>query len=149
LPYKYRRVYPSVPFKILDAPGYSDDFYHNILDWSVKNCIVIGLGKAIYVYNFGTAKVSKLFQLGEDEEVCSLKWSPQGEYLSVGTNLGDVMIFDTESEKKVRTLKGHEGRTSAAAWSNKLLSTGGKDRMIYHRDLRCAKDYVSESRAHK
>lgn len=84
------RCFPSNPIKVLDAPGYSDDFYYNILDWSNKNCIAIGLGQSVYVYNFGTAKVTKIHELNDEDEVCSLTWSPSGDLLSVGTKLGAV-----------------------------------------------------------
>ena len=39
------RIIPSTPERILDAPNLIDDYYLNLLDWSVDNVLSIGLGK--------------------------------------------------------------------------------------------------------
>lgn len=38
------RIIPSVPERILDAPNLIDDYYLNLLDWSVDNVVSVGLG---------------------------------------------------------------------------------------------------------
>jgi chaperonin GroEL (HSP60 family) len=38
------RIIPSVPDRILDAPNLVDDYYLNLLDWSVDNVVSVGLG---------------------------------------------------------------------------------------------------------
>jgi cell division cycle 20-like protein 1 (cofactor of APC complex) len=39
-----RREVSKVPFKVLDAPSLSDDFYLNLVDWSEQNFLAVGLG---------------------------------------------------------------------------------------------------------
>lgn len=39
-----QRQVSKVPFKVLDAPSLSDDFYLNLVDWSEKNFLAVGLG---------------------------------------------------------------------------------------------------------
>lgn len=39
------RNIPSLPERILDAPNLIDDYYLNLLDWSIDNVVSVGLGK--------------------------------------------------------------------------------------------------------
>ena len=39
-----QREVSKVPFKVLDAPSLSDDFYLNLVDWSDQNFLAVGLG---------------------------------------------------------------------------------------------------------
>ena len=43
LPQKKTRKIAKIPFKVLDAPQLSDDFYLNLVDWSDSNNIAVGL----------------------------------------------------------------------------------------------------------
>ena len=47
---KNRRI-NKVPCKVLDAPALSDDFYLNLIDWSPRNQLAVGLGNSIYLWN--------------------------------------------------------------------------------------------------
>lgn len=41
-PQEVRKI-STKPYKILDAPGLSGDFYTNILDWTSSNLVVVAL----------------------------------------------------------------------------------------------------------
>ena len=43
------RIIPPTPERILDAPNLIDDYYLNLLDWSVDNVVSIGLGIIFYL----------------------------------------------------------------------------------------------------
>jgi cell division cycle 20-like protein 1 (cofactor of APC complex) len=43
LPQKKTRKIPKIPFKVLDAPQLSDDFYLNLVDWSDSNFLAVAL----------------------------------------------------------------------------------------------------------
>ena len=45
------RKIPKNPFKVLDAPSLEDDFYLNLVDWSSKNILAVGLGTAVYIWS--------------------------------------------------------------------------------------------------
>lgn len=45
-----RRI-PLLPEKVLDAPGMADDFYLNLMDWSAKNILAVGLEDTVYIWN--------------------------------------------------------------------------------------------------
>lgn len=55
-----KRKISKSPYKVLDAPGLQDDFYIDLLDWSSRNEIGVGLGKAIFIWNASSGSVSRL-----------------------------------------------------------------------------------------
>ncbi|QCE09770.1 cell division cycle 20-like protein 1 [Vigna unguiculata] len=46
-------------------------------------------------------------------------------------------------------MEGHRLRVGALAWSSSLLSSGGRDKNIYQRDIRAQDDFVSKLSRHK
>ena len=86
----------SVTAQVLDAPQLTDDFYLNLVDWSSQNVLAVGLGACVYLWSACTSKVTKLCEFGGESQntVCSVSWSQRGTYLSVGTNNGEVQIWD-------------------------------------------------------
>eukprot|EP00587_Corethron_hystrix_P002819 CAMPEP_0113296962 /NCGR_PEP_ID=MMETSP0010_2-20120614/25_1 /TAXON_ID=216773 ORGANISM="Corethron hystrix, Strain 308" /NCGR_SAMPLE_ID=MMETSP0010_2 /ASSEMBLY_ACC=CAM_ASM_000155 /LENGTH=755 /DNA_ID=CAMNT_0000149777 /DNA_START=566 /DNA_END=2830 /DNA_ORIENTATION=- /assembly_acc=CAM_ASM_000155 len=144
-----RRI-PKIPFKVLDAPSLQDDFYLNLVDWSSLNVLAVGLGSCVYLWSAFTSKVTKLCDLGEsDDSVTSVAWTQRGTHLSVGTNLGEVQLWDVSSCKKIRTMKGHTARVGTMAWNEQFLASGSRDRSIYLRDVRCDEPYTSKLTGHK
>ena len=55
--WKQTRHIPKMPFKVLDAPALKDDYYLNLLDWSSKNILAVGLAHHIYLWSGNTGKV--------------------------------------------------------------------------------------------
>lgn len=39
-----------------------DDYYIDVLDWSIKNNIVVGLGNIVYTWNYDTTEIQKVAQ---------------------------------------------------------------------------------------
>lgn len=94
------RKIPRTPFKVLDAPALADDFYLNLVDWSAQNVLAVGLGSCVYLWSACTSKVTRLVELPEGASVCSVGWSQRGTYLSVGTDKGEVQVWDATKTKK-------------------------------------------------
>lgn len=148
-PPKPPRKITRSPYKVLDAPALQDDFYLNLVVWSSQNVLAVGLGTCVYLWSASTSKVTKLCDLGVTDSVCSVEWSPQGTYLAVGTSLGEIQIWDAGRCKKIRTMRGHCTRAGALAWSSNMLSSGSRDRNIFHRDIRVQDDFVRKLSGHK
>jgi WD40 repeat protein len=91
---KQTRHIPKMPFKVLDAPALKDDYYLNLLDWSNKNILAVGLAHHIYLWSGNTGKVVKLNDLGNRNSVTSLAWAKSGNFISIGTQKGNVEIWD-------------------------------------------------------
>jgi len=141
---KPKRKISKVPFKVLDAPALADDFYLNLVDWGSTNILAVGLGNSVYLWSAASAKVTKLCELTTNEDcVTSVAWTRRGTHLAVGTNLGDVQIWDVTALRKVRTLSGHKARVGALAWGGPMggpsahgLASGSRDRTVLLRDAR-------------
>ncbi|WVZ55240.1 hypothetical protein U9M48_005926 [Paspalum notatum var. saurae] len=148
-PRKIARSPYKVRIQVLDAPALQDDFYLNLVDWSSHNVLAVGLGNCVYLWNACSSKVTKLCDLGVDDNVCSVGWAQRGTHLAVGTNQGTVQIWDATRCKRIRTMECHRLRVGALAWSSSLLSSGSRDKIILHHDIRAQEDYVSKLIGHK
>ena len=63
----------------------------------------VELGSCVYLWSACTSKVTKLCHLAPAEDVViSVAWAQRGNYLAVGTNRGEVQLWDTIKCKKVR-----------------------------------------------
>ena len=129
------------PYKILDAPHLTDDFYLNLLDWSNKNDIAVGLENSVFLLSVNITNVHNLITYKDNDlnnfnkSVTSLIWNSTGTELAIGNNFGETEIWDSKinffkfiflvNQKKLsRILPGHTSRVGVIAWHNNILSTG-------------------------
>nr|CAG8445498.1 15777_t:CDS:2 [Entrophospora candida] len=133
---KGRRIFDQQPYQMLafcNELMLKDDFYLNVVDWSIYNILSLGLENMIYLWNTATKCMTQLCALGSLSSITSLKWIPNGSQLAVGTVDGKVQIWDVVTSTKIRDFTGHSSRVGALAWNNNVLSTGGADRIIYQK----------------
>ncbi|OWZ19714.1 WD repeat-containing hypothatical protein [Phytophthora megakarya] len=143
-----RRI-ARTPFKVLDAPSLQDDFYLNLVDWSATNVVAVGLSSCVYLWSACTSKVTMLCDLGPSDSVTSVSWSQRGTHLSVGTNSGEVQIWDVSAGKKIRTMTGHLARVGTLGWNGQSLASGSRDRNVLMRDLRTQEPFQNKLAGHK
>ncbi|KAF8471816.1 WD40-repeat-containing domain protein [Kalaharituber pfeilii] len=148
-PRKQPRHVSKTPYKVLDAPELADDFYLNLVDWGSMNILGVGLGSSVYMWNANSLKVTKLCDLGTDDSVTSVSWIQRGSHVAIGTNKGFVQIWDAERCRRLRTMTGHTARVGALAWNDHILTSGSRDRAIYHRDVRTADQFIAKLTGHK
>jgi len=144
------RVISQTPERILDAPSLVDDFYLNLLDWSSENILAVALSDSVYLWNAANGVIQKLMTTSEpDDFVTSISWIEDGSYLGIGTNHNEVLIYDVEKQKKVRTMDGHTGRVSSLSWNAHILSSGSRDTNVINHDVRIQQHLVSTLRGHE
>ncbi|KEG01251.1 cell division cycle 20-like protein 1, cofactor-APC complex [Plasmodium vinckei vinckei] len=143
-----KRKICSKPYKVLSAPKLADNFYLNLLDWSKRNIIAVGLNEKLYMWNNYTCKKYELFDLSilnkkkkkkkndTQKYIASLKWNIFGNYLAVGLSNGVVEIWDIEKCAKIRKYKNHKLRVGSLCWYYNILTTGSRDNKIINCDLR-------------
>jgi len=148
-PRKAKRKIPKVPFKVLDAPALQDDFYLNLVDWSSLNVLAVGLGSCVYLWSACTSKVTKLCDLGPEDCITSVSWTQRGTHLAVGTNAGEVQIWEAQTCKKIRVMAEHTARVGTMAWNAHTLASGSRDRHIFQRDVRVGQSVVRKLSGHK
>ena len=73
----------------------------------------------------------------------------RGTHIAVGTNNGMVQLWDVQKMKKIRQFEGHKARVGSMAWNANTLSSGSRDRLIYHRDVRQPQDYCMKLNGHR
>lgn len=144
----FKRVLPKFPYKVLDAPRLLDDFYVNVLDWSSRDWLAVGLTAEVYLWNAQTSEVTRLACYARTH-VTSLAWDRTGSTLAVGLDTGKVQVFDLEKLQLIRDLGGHANRVGALDWGPVVLSSAGRDHKIIHRDLREKKDFLTSLLAHR
>ncbi|KAI0472173.1 WD domain-containing protein [Xylariaceae sp. FL0804] len=147
-PRRQARAVSKVPFKVLDAPELADDFYLNLVDWGSANVLGVGLGSSVYMWNAQTSRVNKLCTL-EDDTVTSVSWIQKGTHIAIGTGKGLVQIWDAEKTRRLRTMTGHTARVGSLAWNTHILTSGSRDRLIYHRDVRAPDQWEKKLVGHK
>ncbi|KAH7334839.1 WD40-repeat-containing domain protein [Rhizoctonia solani] len=142
------RTISKTPYKVLDAPELKDDFYLNLVDWSSTNLLGVGLGSCVYLWSAESSKVVKLCELGNVNPVTSVSWVQKGSTVAIGTQNGEILIYDATTLQKQRTLTGHASRVGALAWSNYTLSSGSRDRTILNFDVRLPPASATVSKLH-
>lgn len=75
IPVTKQRVISKNPYKVLDAPALQDDYYLNLVDWSSMNDLVVGLQSCIYIWSASSSKVTKLYDLGQNDTTTSVNWA--------------------------------------------------------------------------
>jgi hypothetical protein len=98
---QFDRKINTKPYKILDAPGLIDDFYLNLVDWSSKNDIAVGLSNTAYLWCTNKTQVVKLLEYEGDKAVSSVMWNNKyfifnfsGNEIAIGNTDGFVEIWD-------------------------------------------------------
>ncbi|XP_064415500.1 cell division cycle protein 20 homolog [Latimeria chalumnae] len=146
---KSSRYIPTVPDRILDAPALRNDFYLNLIDWSMQNLLAVALGKDVYLWNAGTGDITQLLQLQDaDDYISSISWIKEGNFLAVGTSNYEVQVWDVQEQKRLRNMVSHSGRVSALSWNSYILSSGSKTGFIHHHDVRVADHHVATLAGH-
>lgn len=142
------RYIPTNPERILDAPDIVNDYYLNLLDWSKNNIVTVALGQSVYLWNAGTGNIEILFENQGADQACSLAWIQEGSILAVGTNSGNVELWDCTKMRRLRVMTGHTGRVGSLAWNSHMVSSGSRDGSIIHHDVRQREHQVTTLNGH-
>ncbi|XP_033928590.1 cell division cycle protein 20 homolog B [Melopsittacus undulatus] len=136
----------SVPMELevrLHITGLRNDYYLNILDWSLENLIAIAVGPAAHIWNGGTLQAIGSIDLNSSSKyISSLAWITEGTCLAIGTSDGEVQLWDIETKKRLRNMFGHLSVVGALSWNHYILSSGSRLGSIHHHDVRVAQHHV-------
>ncbi|XP_054042964.1 cell division cycle protein 20 homolog B [Rissa tridactyla] len=139
-------VKPSIPLEPevrLHITGLRNDYYLNILDWSLENFIAIAVGPAAHIWSGETLQAIESIDLNSSSKyISSLAWIKEGTCLAIGTSDGEVQLWDIESKKRLRNMFGHLSVVGALSWNHYILSSGSRLGSIHHHDVRVAQHHV-------
>ena len=71
----------------------------NVVDWSIKNNLVVALANSVYIWNYNSNKVSKLTQFQDYDIAAGITWDMNSENLVIGTLNGNIECWDGEKKK--------------------------------------------------
>ncbi|PIO27354.1 hypothetical protein AB205_0016920 [Aquarana catesbeiana] len=105
---------------------HSEEYISSVSWIKEGNYLAVGTSNAEVQHHVATLS-------GHSQEVCGLKWSPDGRYLASGANDNLVNIWpcvqgDSGEFTPVQTFTQHQGAVKAVAWcpwQSNVLATGG------------------------
>ncbi|GAB7337105.1 hypothetical protein MBLNU457_g2505t2 [Dothideomycetes sp. NU457] len=152
VPAKRRKCVPIIPFRVLDAPAFRDDFYCSLLAYSrTAQCLAVGLGTHVYLWSEsrGVDTPSSLSSTFAGH-ITSLSFSSTGggnAILAIGRSDGRVTLwspldaeprFDSEQPSSVsclafspRTSSRYSVRHETVKVATELLVIGDEAGHIY------------------
>lgn len=139
-----KRILPTAPERILDAPDLCDDYYLNLIDWGRDNVLAVCLGASLYLWNGESKQISQLLSSDRDAAgnpssttLTSVAYSKDRDAtLAVGFSDSMIQLWDTAKNVQIRKLAGHTNRVSSLSWNQWILTSGGRDSAIIHHDVR-------------
>ncbi len=129
---------PQNPYKVLDAPKLSNDYYSHVLDWSIRDELAVSLGSCVYIYDNVKNDISHKYDLSSLSDLgTSVQWHLTSEILAIGTYTGHVQLWDVRRATCVRTVVNHDDRVGTLAWNGEnIITSGSRDHSIVHYDKR-------------
>uniref|UniRef100_T1J1K2 CDC20/Fizzy WD40 domain-containing protein n=1 Tax=Strigamia maritima TaxID=126957 RepID=T1J1K2_STRMM len=138
-----------MPNRILDAPEIVDDYYLNLLDWSVNNHLALSLADTVYLWNSVSGEIQQVMTMDNSTVyISSVSWVREGSHLAIGTSLGEVQIWDVAEHRRIRNMTGHQARVGWLSWNSYIVSSGCRTGAIHHHDVRVPQHQVGSSRNH-
>jgi WD40 repeat protein len=145
----HKQRFPRNSSMILDAPDFEDDYYKQLLHWSREaNKIAIGLDNALYIWDHENHNSVFLTEFDSDEELCSLRWNPQGTELALGMSSGEIKVWDVMSNSLASCMMAHDARVGCLEWTHEGLFSGSKDTCIQLVDVRKSNPLAMQFRSH-
>ena len=99
------------------------------ISWNGPNLFSTGSrDSSILTYDLRVSDKPIIKFAGHTDEVCGLKWSPEGHLLASGGNDNKVFLWNLSKKEPVAQINEHNSAVKAMAWSphqQNLLLTGG------------------------
>lgn len=98
-------------YQIIYAPGVTDNYYGQRLDWSRSGSIGVGVMGDCFLYNDHIiSKVSFSSRYLSNYDLTSIKFSQNGSLLYLGDSNGEFNVIDLNKMIEVRSLAPHTAR---------------------------------------
>lgn len=119
---KARGAPPTSPFRTLDAPGLSPAVGRQLMHWSPRNTIALGIGDTVFTWDGDAGDAASCVQLPRGSDVTCVSWSRSGRRLYTGCVGGHSAVWDAHREAVVWTdARGKDGVVTAT-WCDGALA---------------------------
>ena len=132
-----RLRHSKVPIKQYQLDDIMDDYYLNVLDWSSKGLIGIGLTNNLYILDPANDLNYKFYSC-EDDHITGMKYNPSGSLIGIGTHLGKLAYKDLTTGISVNATPVADltQRIGCMDWkSDNVMAVGCRDKNVYIYDL--------------
>lgn len=121
-----KRNLPSKPTMSVEVENMSSDFYISPFDWSRNNVIAFALVDEMIIINPKTMEISNIPDVPDD--ILSVKFSPFGERLFVGCDIGDGEIYDVVTNELISRYELFvDNSVLVADWKENTIIAGCRD----------------------
>lgn len=119
------------PYKVLDAPGITSDYYLNLVDWSANNVIAVALEDMVYLWNASSSTVSGLCRCG------SVITGVQGTSLGNGTARSHNNGRNGGNNSNNNHSNTHRDFVTSVSWVNTgtMLAVGDNSGLVHLWDV--------------
>lgn len=135
------RSFQTQAFRILDAPDIIDDYYLNLLSWSMSNILAVALRGRLYLWHGENGHVEVLTDYASTL-ITSVSWMQNGTHIALGLSDHSIKLIDIQKSSEIRTIHSHSDRVSTIAFNNYVLTSGSRDCSIVNHDLRTNNYFV-------
>eukprot|EP00835_Amoeboradix_gromovi_P002657 NODE_155_length_16773_cov_0.488785.p5 type:complete len:311 gc:universal NODE_155_length_16773_cov_0.488785:1388-2320(+) len=132
-----RLRHSKVPIKQYQLDDIMDDYYLNVLDWSAKGLIGIGLTNNLYVLDPSNDLNYKFYSC-ENDHITGIKYNPSGAFIGIGTHLGNLAYKDLNSGVSTNStnVANLSQRIGCMDWkSDSVVAVGCRDKNVYIYDI--------------
>jgi WD40 repeat protein len=147
---------PPSSFHAIDAPGTTDDWHYNVLDWSSHDLLAVGLANEVYFYYVANQKILRLTDVlsgsGDNGLISAVKWTQSGGGCAVATEDGHLSLVDRTDEKAAYSFRCQydDDAVYSMSWNGPILSCGFRSGKLSHYDMRETGDrsHIATSSGH-
>lgn len=127
---KHRRIVPTTPFRVLDAPGLRDDYYCSLIAYSAaSHSLAVGLHSDVYSWEEDTG--ARPLAHWSNAHVTSLAFSCEqanNDILAIGRINGSLTLW-SPSELRPRLNQLHTSSIACLAWKPRVSPRQRKDNL--------------------
>uniref|UniRef100_A0AAZ3QAW7 Anaphase-promoting complex subunit 4 WD40 domain-containing protein n=1 Tax=Oncorhynchus tshawytscha TaxID=74940 RepID=A0AAZ3QAW7_ONCTS len=100
------------------------------MDWDKDGdilAVISDKSSSVYLWDANVNKTSQI-DSGMRDQMSFILWSKAGPLLAVGTNKGNLLIYNQQTSRKIPVLGKHTKRITCGCWSSQnLLALGSED----------------------
>ncbi|CAG7898303.1 unnamed protein product [Brassica rapa] len=98
---------PQAPAQLLPTDHSASSLHQQQPKSGSANVLAIALGDTVYLWDASSGSTSELVTIDEEKgPVTSINWAPDGRHVALGLNNSEVQLWDSASNRQLRTLKG-------------------------------------------
>lgn len=114
----------KTPEMVLDAPNVRDDYYTTLLSWSPTGNMLVGLDHECFLWN-QTGLLTMVHKATRPDYIVSVDFSPVGNYAAIGTDAGNIKVFNLERSNEIPQTMLHHSGLSILKWKNEQTLLSG------------------------